>query len=373
MSTTISDVHTTVGNSQSILVETRSSVQSLESSMSSMALDLVPTQASIVSIEGKLDSLMMNESLEMHLRSLDANVGHMSEEMQQALKAVPRSTATLLTEVMDQKLAEMISRLSTESNTPRNINQGQLVMGRLLSKPSELKDACDLNSALVAHPPRKGPFPQRTHRSCDCHTRTVKYHQAKKFGDFFSVKKGTIQRQHLPGCELEAYDRDSTMHVRGIAYTGLRWILSRSVELSISWTSGAGGSSISPSMTLRPMVDETQSPAFRIINLLSNKLVYVRGKYSDQHMLKHMDQILDHSANAILRSYRGNRCSFYDVNQHGESVLYKWMTVSIHALSSVFMNIEVSSAELLLALERSIQVDILPGQFKRNIPVPYCR
>lgn len=332
MSTAISGVHNIVDNSQSILVDTRSSVQSLESSMSSMALNIVPAQASIASIEGKLDSLMMNESLEINLRSLDANVGHLSEEMQQALKAVPRSIATLLTEVMDQKLAEMISRLSTEPNVPRNFSQGQLITGRLLSKPSELKDACDLNSALVAHTTRKGPSPQRTHRSCDCHARTVRYHRAKKVGGFFSFKKGTIQRQHLPGCELEAYDRDSTMHVRGIAYTGLRWVLSRSVELSISWASGAGGSSISPSITFRPMVDEMRSPVFRIVNLVNDNLDAI--SMSSPHKLDFLtiNQLLDHSANAIRRVYRGSRCSFYDVNQRGESVLHKWMDVCFSSL-----------------------------------------
>lgn len=311
-------------------MDTRSGIRSLENSMSSMSLSLAPTQASIVSIEGKLDSLITDKSLERSLQSLNANVGHVSEEMHKALSTVPMSTATIMAEVFDRKLAEMMSHLSTESNAPTNINQGQLVMGRLLSKPRDLKDACDLTSTSVAHTPRPGHLFQQTHRSCDCHTRTVKYHEAKKFGDFFSIKKGTIQRQHRPGCEFEADGYGSTAHVRAIAYTGLRWILSRSVELSMSWTSGAGGSSISPSITLRPMVDETRSPAFRIINTVSDWFKYNMYLLHSEYRVSFWDQTLDHSVRAILRTYRGSRCSFYDVNQKGESVLFKWMRVSIY-------------------------------------------
>lgn len=336
----MSGVHTTVGNSQAILMDTRSSIRSLENSMSSMALSLAPTQASIGSIEGKLDSLMTSESLEMKFRSLDANMGHVSEEMHEALRTVPVSTATILTAVIDQKLVEMMSHLSTESSAPTNINQGQLVMGRLLSKPRDLKDACDLTSASVAHTPQSVRLFQQTHRSCDCHTRTVKYHEAKKFGDFFAIKKGTTQRQHLPGCEFEADDYGSTAHVRAIGYTGLRWILSRSVELSMSWTSGAGGSSISPSITLRPMVDETRSPPFCIVNIVSDCAEsYIWSLYAkENNILSFFDKILDHSVRAILRTYRGSRCSFYDVNQYGESVLFKWINVGIYGFPFFFFS-----------------------------------
>ncbi|KAI0151112.1 hypothetical protein BJ166DRAFT_535187 [Pestalotiopsis sp. NC0098] len=323
MSSIVSKVHTAVSNSQSVLIDTQSSVRLLETSIGLMTQTIAPTQASMMSIEGKVDSVPTNESLEKHVMSLGANIGDASKGIHKALSDVPISTATILAEVLDQKIAELASRLPKESDAPANVNQQQLVMGRLMSKPSNLKDACDVDNLM------KNIETRRSRLRCDCHSKTVTQRSTKKSGDFYSTKKVTTIQQHLPGCDFEALDRKTITHVRRITYTGLHWLLARSVELSISWTTGAGGSSISPSIALQPVIDEKKSPVFRLINLVSANLEYAMRAFDPRYRNCYAIELLDHSVEAIVRIYRGKKCSVYDVNQYGESALAKWLALLI--------------------------------------------
>jgi hypothetical protein len=346
----------------------QSGIESLESSMESMATSLYPTQASLESMEGKLDLLLTegrteNGHLEANFQAVHTNVGHVSHKMQQTMSMVQISTGTLHEEIQQQsmeirKLQDLMSRALSQPaarnmgmieatgamnrkmitlsqlpdgiGAPVNTSQPALVLGRLLSKPSELKDAHEFNHGAASHANHKSEVARSTARQiCPCQSRTITQHQVKKFGDFYTSRKTTARSTHLPSCEFQAYDFHVTTNTTTMSYTGFRKLLSLSLELSFSWTSGAGGLSISPNITLRPMVDETKSSVFRLITLLevnAHELIQmtcVETKYFT------LEKFLNDSVDSILKLYRSKTCSPYDVNHRGESVLHKWVDVGV--------------------------------------------
>ncbi|KAI1867034.1 hypothetical protein JX265_007610 [Neoarthrinium moseri] len=265
VNTTISEVNTTVNNSQSTILSVESGIRSLETSMSSMSL----------------------------------------------------STTTIireeLAEVKQYLMAQ--SRLLEAARASTDMDPSQLALGRLLSKPSDLRYACDIYQQTTAPPhgavTRRrhsrqfyGPSMIGTETLCDCQLKMFKQQRCTTIGNFHLIRKATTRQRHVPGCEFEASDALVTEQVRQISYTGFRSLLSVALELSISWRSGAGGSSIAPTITFRPMVDETKSPVFQIINLLGNSdtwpILISKGMTDD------IEHVLELATGAILRVSRAS-------------------------------------------------------------------
>lgn len=154
-----------------------------------------------------------------------------------------------------------------------------------------------------------------------------------QFGGLYWIKETTTSHKHLPSCAFAQRSAVVTGKARKAVYTGLRGLLSVALELSVSWRSGAGGFSISPNITIRPMVDETKSPVFRLMTLMltsasrfrisSSRTVEERGMLTGQ--------VLRRAAATIIKLYHTNMCSVYDVNTYGESALHKWTRVSVKA------------------------------------------
>ncbi|KAK9779110.1 hypothetical protein AB5N19_06527 [Seiridium cardinale] len=379
--TTISDIHANVNNSQSTLTDLKSSMGSMETSLASMALSLSPTQAAMISMDGKLDLLSsrgttQNESLGINLQAVNNNVSDVSNDLHKATSTIQTSTdtiqeairqqnqdirqlrdemsrsvvlpaviATTIETVLEKKIIELnnslmsIAGVANGTGVAASVNYPRLLLGRLTSKPSILQDAFDTEQFITACTRQQPGVPILSdNRTCICKPRTVTQHWAKRFGDFYATKKATTQLRHLPGCEHGADDSSSIAHVRTVSYTGFRKILSTSLELSMSCTSGAGGFSIGPTLTFRAMVDEADSPVFRIINLMvnnfrglidgSNPDGWKDGEEIEKRVLV-IEQLVYHSVSAILKLYQRSKRSRYDVNQHGESPLHRWTKLLI--------------------------------------------
>ncbi|KAI1854522.1 hypothetical protein JX266_000640 [Neoarthrinium moseri] len=261
VNTTICEVKTTVNNSHSTILSVESGIRSLETSMSSMSL----------------------------------------------------STTTIireeLAEVKQYLMAQ--SRLLEAARASTDMDPSQLALGRLLSKPSDLRDACDIYQRTTTPAYGAVTRPRHSQQSygsstigtrtlCDCQLKMFKQQQCTTIGNFHLIRKATTRQRHVPGCEFEASVALVTEQVRQISYTGFRGLLSVALELSISWRSGAGGSSIAPTITFRPMVDETKSPVFQIIKLLSNYSYFWRHLFW-RGMNDDVEHVLELATDAILR------------------------------------------------------------------------
>lgn len=222
-------------------------------------------------------------------------------------------------------------------------NSSSVALNRLASKPSALKDAYDKFQQLAADQAgHSRSFEQHTYQqhsdlvvgsqiSCYCQKNTVIQQQMKGFGGFHFYKKTTTSQRHLPGCAFAQQNTIATEKARKAVYTGLRGILSVALELSISWKSGAGGFSISPNVTIRPMVDEAKSPVFRVMTLMRERAYHLLKIEPPAEETKGVlvVQVLRHATATIIKLYRTRICSVYDVNVRGESALHQWTNVSV--------------------------------------------
>lgn len=129
---------------------------------------------------------------------------------------------------------------------------------------------------------------------------------------------------HLPGCPYAKTVPYSGSKAVKISYGGLRRLISAAIIVSFSLETGAGGRSISPRVTLRPVVDREVSPTFRIMDLLnwcsSYKLFWQK---STGLMLQVMEAFMDR----IIRLYESRKSSPWDTNIYGHTVLHIWAEV----------------------------------------------
>ncbi|KAH6838338.1 hypothetical protein B0I37DRAFT_316861 [Chaetomium sp. MPI-CAGE-AT-0009] len=160
---------------------------------------------------------------------------------------------------------------------------------RLLAKPGACREICDAASAADAAygaglrtrfaptapaPIRNGEACHSSGLSsimgsltCSCSTRRLRQRRDRPWGYLtFSFERAT--EQHLPGCPVAQIKGANQMQKLGVRYTGLRRLLKSAVQISFAMQSGAGGWSISPSVTYYPTVDARSAPAFRMIDVL---------------------------------------------------------------------------------------------------------
>ncbi|KAI1745155.1 hypothetical protein F4680DRAFT_404447 [Xylaria scruposa] len=165
--------------------------------------------------------------------------------------------------------------------TDRNFIGNHLV-GSLVSKPSLLKDvhnSSDLQQeGIKPHPNSALNDPTRIAsedpRFCGCSSwrrvkqRNIRWHAF----DFFSTEVTVLV--HRPSCSRYRGNSSQRQRTFGITCIGLRQLLSVACSVSLTLNFGAGGTSVSPSFRCYNMVDEFQSPPFRMIRILyraSNK------------------------------------------------------------------------------------------------------
>lgn len=381
--TSVCEVAQKVNHSHAAILGIESKTESLETSLSSMATSLIPINNTSSSMKNSLDAFMArtntaladvheplrvalpelrdgmtNVSQQLHIVEDGVEVARTSmlsgfqgshQKMDELINMVSRSTAQSAESVslingdfarVQRQLSE-IGRILGANETSPTFNSSSVALTRLASKPSVFKDAYDNFQLITADQAgRSTSFEQQTHRqhsdlvlgsqrSCYCQKTTVAQQQAIKFGDFYWIKKTTASQRHLPGCAFALHSTIVTEDTRRTIYTGLRGLLSVALELSISWRSGAGGFSISPNITIRPMVDEAKSPVFRVMTLMSMSAHRSRGKSSRTEEERGMltGQVLRHAAATIIKLYHTNMCSVYDVNTYGESALHEWTRI----------------------------------------------
>ncbi|KAI3327144.1 hypothetical protein HD806DRAFT_550738 [Xylariaceae sp. AK1471] len=380
---TISKVNTNLDKSHSVIVDIESHTKDLNTSLSSMATALAPTITAVSDMKNSLDACIpqinttlagVHDSLAMGIPDIRDGMADVSREIrlvkddnQGTMAAVSQGFQTshehihqLLdvasnltmhsasgTSLIRKDVAELngqfhqLLRLIGDNEALIEPDRSRLALRRLLSKPSSLKDAYN-NFQQVATAGIEVPKAQKEpgHKyheealfdnpnSCHCRKSTNMEQQGTRLGALYLVKNTTTHQRHLPGCRFAQFGTTSTSQAMLVSYTGLRGILSLALELSISWRSGAGGFSISPNITFRPMVDKHTSPVFRLIHLFNGRLNNIYwsnwwGEEEEKHITK---QLLDVMISNILKLYREKKCLPYDVDEHGESALHLWVQV----------------------------------------------
>ncbi|KAI0554556.1 hypothetical protein F4679DRAFT_526522 [Xylaria curta] len=215
--------------------------------------------------------------------------------------------------------------------TNRNFIGNHLV-GSLVSKPSLLRDvnkSSDLQQEDIKPPPNSAlNDPTRIAledpRLCGCSSwRRVKQRNLRWHAlDFFSTEVTVLA--HRPSCSHYRGNSSQRQQTLGITYVGLRRLLSVACSVSLSLDFGAGGTSISPSFRCYNMVDENQSPPFRMIGLLSKALCYkhpLDNRRSHYHRSYDTGRIATDCISWIRVAYDRGVASPWDVSSHNSTLI----------------------------------------------------
>lgn len=173
--------------------------------------------------------------------------------------------------------------------------------------------------------------------ACFCRPlKRIQHHHRSFLHVSYTVETTTAQ-QHQKGCNhYSSYPLGSATRKIKVRCNGLRNLCGRALELSIILTSGAGGLSISPNITVRPMVDASRSPLFRTMGLLLEVVhLFVGGP----------EVYIELAIKRICRLIHQGKCSPYEVDQYGSSVLHRWTLVSKSHLISLKNITSTSRAE----------------------------
>ncbi|KAI3333579.1 hypothetical protein F4824DRAFT_513049 [Ustulina deusta] len=190
------------------------------------------------------------------------------------------------TEANAQTMTEMLNILRHINNQPLSMDQEHIerrLVGTLVLKPSLLgdmyrsydfqqrgiKSTSDLDTSISKRSSRNST--QRapaTSRFCGCSSWRSTDDRVMHWRTFYFFSKEEIVSTHCPGCSRYAGDASQRRRTFGVTYAGLQRLLSAAVSVSLCLDYGAGGASISPIFRYHSVVDETQSPPFRMLGVL---------------------------------------------------------------------------------------------------------
>ena len=159
----------------------------------------------------------------------------------------------------------------------------------LLSRPAGLKVICDefannpevssmqssLDGSFGQVRYRKGTksITEQTRfvRPCGCRHRRRRFrYMSPQWLSFSVFEETTVETMHERSCPMSQLSAAKGNRHMGLAFTGMRRLLSKAISIGFSMSYGAGGHSIGPMLRYYATVAWRQSPAFIISNLTAS-------------------------------------------------------------------------------------------------------
>ncbi|KAK8137556.1 hypothetical protein PG984_003049 [Apiospora sp. TS-2023a] len=167
-----------------------------------------------------------------------------------------------------------------------NLQQMTLSAVRAMSQPAKLRDMCDSAQASKQHSSRIPPLdrprqieedPPGTVHNARIASITGRYcicPSPYRFATEKEVRWNRLNlgtkleaRCHWPSCPM-SHTGSKKRRAINLGYSGSAYILQAAIEITFAMISGAGGFSISPSITYYPRVNGQSDTAFRILKLI---------------------------------------------------------------------------------------------------------
>ncbi|KAK5628811.1 hypothetical protein RRF57_004526 [Xylaria bambusicola] len=211
----------------------------------------------------------------------------------------------------------------------------QLVVS-LVSKPSLLKDiqaSLDLQqeekpSSITSTSISKqlSPISTRitpnTFKRCNCTSWRSVNEKRTRWRAFYFFSQKTTASIHRPGCPRYASDVPEHEQAVGITYAGLQRLCSAAVSVGLCLRYGAGGASISPMFRYHYVVDEYQSPPFRMVRVLQSAIYEYRSSQSIGPSCElNMERVLKAFLSWITVAYDKQVATPRDVTINGASLI----------------------------------------------------
>ncbi|KAI1283943.1 hypothetical protein F5Y07DRAFT_348148 [Xylaria sp. FL0933] len=173
-----------------------------------------------------------------------------------------------------QAMTEIVHILRHINHQPYPTNQGYVgrrFVGALVSKPGLLRDIHESTSSLEVSN-RSSEYSARRaqplSKPCGCSAWRSVDERVTRWRTLYFFSKEEVTSTHHPRCSRYASGASQRQRTFGMTYAGLRRLLSAAVSVSLCLDYGAGGVSISPMLRYHYVVDEFQSPPFRMLRVL---------------------------------------------------------------------------------------------------------
>ncbi|TVY79578.1 hypothetical protein Focb16_v009507 [Fusarium oxysporum f. sp. cubense] len=260
------------------------------------ALEVLTLAATISHVAGSISIIQPQlPSLQTSIDSVAPQINtmikaHFKTQMDEIRASFQQAESTALQRHV--QTAELLSHLRVDGPNPSQ------AVYRLASKPSALYKLTSSASA------------------CSCRARRLRTHKTLRMGPL-SFKDEVVSHQtHFRDCDFHV-DANNYSRERTLRFTGLTKLMGRAIELTLRTTIGAGGFSISPSINYFAMVDEGDSPAFRVINLL------LENRLGSRWAMESYPGLLFESLTRKLQAiFRSGRARPTDINSRGYSLLH---------------------------------------------------
>lgn len=208
------------------------------------------------------------------------------------------------------------------------MQSSDVVVGRLIAKPNNLRSLCDEFSSLPTGSESYTKEPLASFKSTLLQSsinlgnasyiygrRKRRQRQRIRWGPFEFYEEDTLTEENLPDSNIsQAINRHRSI---GLKYMGAANLLSKAVNVAFSMSSGAGGFSIAPSFMYYATVDGRTAPAFRLLYLLHEHLIFSLAKRK-AHSQRFAEKVLE----KIFVLYRERRASYTDVNFENCTILH---------------------------------------------------
>lgn len=203
-------------------------------------------------------------------------------------------------------------------------------LGRLISKPGQLRELCD----AMGETPGLTTYQCSSYRSrielgrrtCFCRKRVIRSRQALTWGPWQALADASTMHEHSPDCIYHSQGAAESSKRWAVAFKGLHRLINRAIEVSFSYSFGAGGCSLDPRFNYYPTVDRRCDPAFRIMGLFSWACSVMSGKESDR------GEFLEQCMENMALLYRRGKASPKAVDLYGRGVLHYFSSLSLVCL-----------------------------------------
>jgi hypothetical protein len=281
-----------------------------------------------------------NEVIRDDLAGLRDSVGFLSRKFDHGLAKVQEDMATASVtsvSVLRKNYAEAHAGIFQELQVTRSgvselgetvrrveLSLGALLtkedLGRVISKPGQLRELCDIVETTPGFTASKhstySPRVNLALRTCVCRKRVIRSRQALLWGPWQAFSQTSTTHDHFPDCIYHSPGATISSARWAVAFRGLQRLLGRAVEVSFSYSFGAGGCSLSPGLTYYPTIDRRRDPAFRIMGLISWACERVDGR--EPGLGDFFEQCMENMA--LL--YRRGKASPRAVDLYGRGVLH---------------------------------------------------
>lgn len=275
------------------------------------------------------------------LSRVDLSVAQMAAMTENKLALIESSAQNLASseDRILQKLASLENLLGLQGADERRANP-PILLRRVLAKPSQTRELLDGLSASWPTGNHSDSSFQKSldlslsskfqGLSCSCLRHKHRQGTSQNFGPFW-LRTESSYHGHSQTCQLFHWNLGKQRRWFELTTVRRSSFWSWALGVSFAITTGAGGLSISPNLTYRPVVEQERSPVFRVLNALQEFFLWGSGTRLSQ---TDVSRCLSAVASMILTLYQEKKAFPYEVDARGESAVYKLVVLLCDLCSS---------------------------------------